>query len=98
MPTTNRDTVIEVFIGMHSDAWRFYAHGWVPPYIRQKLDRHGEAFPVCQPDLTGLENFMFQLDAPYKKKVTKSGGVEIEARGRSAIVFGEWLDALLGVV
>ncbi len=59
------------------------------------LDVHGEAFPVREPDLQGLENFMFQLDAPYTKSVTKTGGVEIEARGRSAVVLGEWLDGFL---
>jgi len=92
---TTAQPIIELLIGRDQDSWRLYTHGWVPPYVKGKLDLHGEAFPVDEPDLQGLENFMFQLDAPYTKRVTESGSVEIEARGRSAIVLGEWLDGFL---
>lgn len=83
---------IEVFIGRHGDAWRLYTHGWVAPFLKQKLDRHGEAFPVGEPDLADLEEYMWGLDAPYLVQTSTAGGVAIEAKGRSAVALWEWLD------
>jgi hypothetical protein len=90
-----REAKIELLFSRQGDAWRLYAHGWVAPYVRRKLDASGEAFPVCEPDLADLERYMWKLDAPYRNKKTSVGGVMIEARDRSAIMIWEWLEALL---
>jgi hypothetical protein len=86
---------VEVFFGKHGDGWRLYVHGWAPPYIRQKLDENGEAFPVAAPELADLDAFMFRLDAPYQKQLAGNGDVAIEARGRAVIALGEWLNGNL---
>jgi hypothetical protein len=87
--------VLEVFIDKDRDAWRLYTSGWIPPHLRAKLDEHGEAFPVAEPDLEKLDKFMWAADAPYEKTVTKRGGVELKVRGRSAVVLWEWLAELV---
>jgi hypothetical protein len=86
---------LEVFFGRHGDAWRVYVNGWAAPYVRQKLDEHGEAWPVREPDLTDLREHMWKLDTPYTEARTTLGGVAIEARGRSAVALWEWLDGQL---
>jgi len=86
---------IEILFCRDHDAWRLYAHGWVAPYVRAKLDEHLEAFPVREPDLDDLDQYMWKLDAPYAHSQTELGGVSIEAKGRSAIVIWEWLDGYL---
>jgi hypothetical protein len=63
--------------------------------VKQKLDRHGEAFPVRAPDAKDLHDFMWGLDAPYVEQPTTSGGLAIEATGRSAVALWEWLDGYL---
>lgn len=83
---------IEALFSRHGDGWRLYVHGWMAPYLKQKLDRHGEAFPVPAPDPRDLHQFMWQLDAPYVEQPTAVGGLAIEAKGRSAVALWEWLD------
>jgi hypothetical protein len=86
---------LEVFFGRHADSWRVYVNGWAAPYVCSKLDEHGEACSVREPDLTDLHDFMWRLDSPYTEARTTLGGVAIEARGRSAVALWEWLDAYL---
>jgi hypothetical protein len=77
---------ISVLFSRDREGWRLYADGWVAPFVRQKLDAHREAYPVCEPDLADLERYMWKLDAPYVRRSTSVGGSLIEAKGRSAIV------------
>lgn len=86
---------IEVLISRHGSAWRVYAHGWVAPYVRSRLDADREALVAAAPDLADLDRYMWGLDAPYTKRSTSAGGVALEARGRSAIMLWEWLDGYI---
>ena len=87
---------ISLLFSRDHEAWRLYVDGWVAPYVRRKLDAHREAFPVREPDLVDLEQYMWNLDAPYVQRETSVGGLLIEAKGRSVIVMWEWLDGYLG--
>lgn len=84
-------TKLEVLFSRHGDCWRLYAHGWVAPYVRQKLDRHGEALVALQPDAGELDEYMWGLDAPYVHAPTSLGGLMITTEGRSTMVLWEWL-------
>ena len=86
---------IELLFSRDRGAWRLYTHGWVAPYVRLKLDEHGEAYPVREPDLADLERYMWKLDAPFVQTHSAVGGVAISAKARSAIVIWEWLDEYL---
>lgn len=86
---------VELLFTKDRDAWRLYVHGWIAPYVRAKLSKQADAFPVRQPDLDELEQFMWATDAPYMKQVSTLGHVEIEAKGRSAVALNEWLDEYL---
>lgn len=86
---------LEIFFGRHGDAWRVYVNGWAAPFVRSKLDEHGEAWPVRAPDLVDLREYMWRLDTPYRHQPTALGGVAIEASGRSAVALWEWLDDYL---
>jgi hypothetical protein len=59
------------------------------------LRSHGDIFPVARPDAADLERFMFEVDAPYSGRRTSDGGIEIVARGRSAICLLIWLEELV---
>jgi hypothetical protein len=83
---------IEALFSRHGAGWRLYVHGWVAPYLKQKLDQYGEAFPVSAPDPQDLHQYMWRLDAPYVGQPTAAGGLAIEATGRSAVALWEWLD------
>jgi hypothetical protein len=95
---TSPSPVIDVFVGPDHGGWRLYfaRTSWCPPMLRDHLDENLEAFPVKEPDLADLDRHMWSCDAPYEKSVTKHGGVEIRARGRSAIVLGVWIEGILG--
>lgn len=93
--TSTPNNRIEVLFSRQGEAWRLYVVGWIAPYVRGKLDRQGEAFPVLAPDLNDLERYMWNVDAPFVRADTAVGGVAIEARGRSAVALWEWLDGHL---
>lgn len=96
METPTREPAkIEALFSRHGDAWRLYVHGWIAPYVKSQLDEHGEAFPVRAPDAQDLHDYMWKLDAPYVEQRTTSGGLAIEAKGRSAVALWEWLDEYL---
>ena len=89
--------VLDIFISRDGDAHRLYfARGsWCPPMLRHSLDQNLEVFPVTEPDLADLDRHMWSCDAPYEKSVTKMGGVELRARGRSAVTLSVWLEQLV---
>lgn len=63
--------------------------------LANHMDEHREVYPVREPDLDDLERHMWAADAPYQKRVTSLGGVELGARGRSAVVVLVWVEGLL---
>jgi hypothetical protein len=50
------------------------------------MDERGEIFPVAAPDLSDLDRVMWNADAPFERRPTTDGGVEVLAQGRSAKV------------
>jgi hypothetical protein len=91
--------VLDLFVGRDGDAWRLYvaATSWKPEVLRRRMDEHGEIFPVAAPDLADLERLMGNAGAPFEKRPTTDGGVEVLAQGRSAkiLVLG-WLARIVG--
>jgi hypothetical protein len=93
-----RAPVIDVFIGRDGEAWRLYfaATSWKPGLLRDLMDERGSVFPVAKPDVKDLDRFMWKVDSPYDKHVTTHGGIEILAKGRSAIAVAAWLEGIVG--
>lgn len=85
----------EVLIQRDTDAWRLHARGWVPGHARTRLDVRGEFYPLGEPDVEDLEQFMWAFDAPYQARRTSQGSVEITATGRAASALWEWLTELI---
>ena len=97
---TPKKPVIDLLICRDGEAWRLYlaARSWVPGCLRARIDEdRREVFPVAKPDAAELDAFMFEADAPYERRIIADGGMEILARGRSAIVLHEWLADLVRV-
>lgn len=88
----NSTPKVELLFTKDRESWRLYTHGWLPPYVRAKVDQQGQASPVRQPDLEDLNKHMWDCDAPYVKRSINPEVVEIDAQGRSAIALWEWLD------
>lgn len=88
---------IDIFISRDHGGSRVYFAGtsWCPPMLRDRLDAGREAWLTNPLDLDDLDRHMWDCDAPYEKRVTLLAGVELRARGRSAIMFSKWLDGLL---
>src|ERR1700693_4967090 len=94
---TQKTPVLDLFIGRDGDAWRLYVApaSWRPGVLRMRMDEHGEIFPVSQPDPDDLQRFMWETDSPYQHRRTGDGGVEILAKGRSAVTLLVWLEDLV---
>jgi hypothetical protein len=90
--------VLDLFIGRDGDAWRLYVAptSWMPELLRRRMDERGEIFPVAAPDLADLDRLMGNADAPFVRRPTTDGGMEIFARGRSAEVLIGWLRGIVG--
>jgi hypothetical protein len=89
--------VLDLFIGRDHDAWRLYVAetSWTPGLLRARMDEHGEIFPVARPDADDLDKFMFETDSPYEHRRTSDGGIEILAKGRSAVTLLVWLEDIV---
>jgi hypothetical protein len=89
--------VLDLFIGRDHDAWRLYVAetSWMPGLLRMRADEHREIFPVAKPDADDLERFMLETDSPYEHRRTSDGGIEILAKGRSAITLLVWLEEIV---
>jgi hypothetical protein len=59
------------------------------------MDVHREIFPVAKPDPDDLDKFMFETDSPYENAKTTDGGIEILAKGRSAVTILVWLEEIV---
>jgi hypothetical protein len=95
---TPKAPVLDLFIGRDGEAWRLYvaATSWKPMLLRDRMDERGSVFPVAKPDPDDLDKFMFETDSPYEAGGTTDGGVEILAKGRSAVTLVVWLEGIVG--
>jgi len=64
---------IEALFSRHGEAWRLYVHGWIAPYVKQKLDQHGEAFPVPAPNPQDLHEYMWGARRSVRRTTNGSG-------------------------
>lgn len=85
--------VIDILIVPDHSGARLYVarSSWCPPMLRDRLNGDLEAKLPTLPDWDDLERVMWDTDSPHEKRLTKSGGAEIRARGRSAVTFASWL-------
>jgi hypothetical protein len=97
---TPKGPVIDILICRDGDAWRLYSApgSWRGGVLRSRGDERGDIFPVGKPDADDLDKFMFEVDAPYEHRRTSDGGIELVAKGRSAICLLVWLERLLDTV
>ena len=84
--------VIELLFVPEGDGARLYVAGWCPVTVRERLDAVRSVRIPAFPDLADLEKFMWNADAPYRVRAM-GPNVEIEARGRAAVVVGEWVNS-----
>src|SRR5580658_2702135 len=94
---TPKAPVLDLFIGRDGQGWRLYvaATSWKPLLLRDRKDERGSVFPVAKPDPDDLDKFMFETDSPYEARRTTDGGVEILAKGRSAVTLLVWLEGIV---
>jgi hypothetical protein len=50
---------------------------------------------VGRPDLADLDRYMWQTDAPFERRRIADGGLEIVAKGHSAMMLALWLQDLI---
>ena len=88
--------VIDVYIGRDGDAWRLYSapSSWRTPFSLH-MDERGDIFPVGRPDIADLDRFMWETDSVFQRRPTLDGGVEIVAKGRSAVTLVTWIQELI---
>ena len=88
--------IIDVLIARDRLAWRLYSapRSWRAPFSLY-ADRRGDVFPLREPSLTDLDQFMWATDSPFERRPTADGGIEIVARGRSAVTLSAWLRELM---
>ena len=96
---TLQTPVIDIFIGRDGEAWRLYVAptSWKPGVLRNRMDEHGEIFPVAKPDVEDLHRFMWDVDSPFERRPTTDGGLEVLAKGRSAVTLLVWLEGIVGI-
>jgi len=93
---TPQTPVIDVYIGRDGGAWRLYSapRSWRTPFSLA-MDKRGDIFPVGQPDIADLDRFMWDTDSVFERRPTADGGVEIVAKGRSAVTLVTWIQELV---
>lgn len=85
------DLSLNLFCSPVRGAWRvMLGTTWLPPYLLRYFDADGEAFPLVL-DFEELDRQIEKQGAVVEKRVAKSGGVELTARGGSAKVVANWL-------
>lgn len=85
--------VVEFLLVPEAEGVRLYVAGWCPPLIRTRPDPARSVHIGRVPDLGDLDSYMWNADAPFRRRAS-GVNVEVEARGRSAIVVGEWVACL----
>lgn len=93
---TPKAPVIDVLIAHDGIGLRMYSapFSWRFPF-HLHLDERGDVLGVGRPDVADLDRYMWETDSPFERRVTNDGGVEIVAKGRSAIVLALWLQDLV---
>ncbi|HEY1693386.1 MAG TPA: hypothetical protein VGG39_14565 [Polyangiaceae bacterium] len=88
--------IIDILIARDGDSWRIYSapRSWRTPFSLS-ADARADIRRVGQPDLADLDRFMWEVDAPFERRPTAEGGIEIVAAGRSAVVLVIWLHDLI---
>jgi hypothetical protein len=84
--------VLELLFVPEGDGARLYVAGWCPVAVRERLDAVRSARLPAFPNLADLERFMWNVDAPYRLRAM-GPNLELEARGRGAVVLGEWVNS-----
>ena len=96
--TEQREAAAELslFCSPIGDAWRVHVRpsSWLPRYLKPYFDTHGEVCPAML-DLDDLARHMASNAAPYEKRVTRVGGVELLAHGPAAESLAVWLSTAL---
>ena len=83
--------ILNLFCVPEGEAWRVHVRPtWLPRYLHDIFDEHGEAFPVFL-DLEDLDRHMSSRQAPFEKRVSRIGAVELTAHGESATELAVWL-------
>jgi hypothetical protein len=94
---TPKGPVVDILIARDGEAWRIYQapKSWRGGILRSRADERGDVFPVGRPDAADLDRFMWETDSPYDGRPTGDGGIEIVAKGRSAVCLLVWLEELV---
>lgn len=90
-PKSGEDVELNLFCSPAGEAYRVHTRAtWLPGFLRRCFDENYEAYPVYL-DLEDLDEEMASSDVTYEKRVTRVGGIEITAKGVSAMVLATWL-------
>lgn len=83
---------LSLFCSPVGEVWRVHVRpsSWLPRYLKPYFDTHGEVYPALL-DMEDLAQHMRNNDAPFEKRVTKVGGVELLAHGPAAESLAVWL-------
>ena len=82
---------ISLHCGRDGDAWRVYVEAKaLPRYLARYFDVYGEAYPALL-DFDDLDRYMAARGAKYRKHITATGSVQLEAAGDAAAALSEWL-------
>ncbi|MFZ5895564.1 MAG: hypothetical protein ACOY0T_31190 [Myxococcota bacterium] len=88
---TTNELLVDIFCTPQGEAWRIYLNPRdLPPGLRQYFDADCEAYPVFL-DFDRLDRYMVKRSAPYEKRPSHMGDMQITARGESAIELAKWL-------
>jgi len=89
--------VLHIYIGRDGDAWRLYVAGnsWTPNLLRNRMDERREIYPIAQPDVDNLDRLMRDGDSPFLRRTIPKDGLEVLAKGRSAVTLLVWLEGIM---
>ena len=93
---TDIELILNLFCVPEKEAWRVYVRPtWLPRYLRDLFDEHGEAFPVFL-DFDDLDRHMAAREMPFEKRVSRIGAIELTANGEAATALAVWLSSAFG--
>ena len=88
--------ILNLFCVPENDAWRVHVRPtWLPRYLRDIFDEHGEAFPVLL-DFEDLDRYMSSRQMPFDKRVSRIGAIELTGHGEAATALAVWLSTAFG--
>ena len=90
---SSEEQLLQVYCSPCPEAYRVHVHpAWVPRHVQLCLDQDWEG--MVSLDFEQLERSMSRAGLSYHLHKTKTGGVELEARGEAAVVMGRWLASM----